>query len=396
MAFVFAEERPRTSRLAPLCLVALACVFARPALATVDSANVDLVSYYHVSDFYPWVADVWGYVDQQGREFALLCKGNGLLVIDCSDPANPILASSIDAPVSGDDMKDVKTWDHYAYACQEYGDIIIVDLADPYNAVQVGAIQQRDLCSPTPCGFPEDGGSHNVFIDDKGRLFVAGVHFRSVLIYDLNADPVHPTMLAAYSNDYNHDVYAEGGTLYACSPGGSENGWEIVDENVPTAPIVLSHFTYPGVGYAHSCWATDDLQWLITGDESSGGHLYVWDISDTGAPFAVAEYVTGPGNNSIHNVQVYGHLAYISYYDQGLRVLDISDPENPVEAGWYRDTAWDNSSCSFGIYRGIWGVYAQQPSRNIYISEMCGGGLYVMRYTGETAGVDPVETVGRI
>ena len=358
--------------------------------ATVDRSNVNLRSHYHVDDYFPWVADVWGYVDEAGREFALLCKGDGLLVIDCTDPSNPVLASSVPAPVTGSDMKDAKTWQHYAYACQEYGDIMIVDLSDPYNAVQVGEVPQRDLCYPSPCEFEPDGGAHNIFIDDLGRLFVAGVHFRSVLIYDLTADPTNPTLLHVYSNEYNHDIYAEGGRLYACSPGGPENGYEIVNATNPTAPVVLGHFTYPGLGYAHSCWVTDDRQWILTGDESSGGHLLVWNASDPSDVFPVAEYQTGPGNNSMHNVQIHGDLAYISYYEQGLRVLDISDPENPVEAGWYRDSEWDDTSCSFGIYRGLWGVYALQPSRNIYVSEMCGGGLYVLQYTGETAGAETV------
>lgn len=383
---------PRVSRIGMLGGVALAAVallsLAGASSATVDRANVNLVSHYHVDDAFPWVADVWGYVDEAGREFALLCKGDGLLVIDCTNPSNPVLASSVPAPVTGSDMKDVKTWQHYAYACQEYGDIMIVDLSDPYNAVQVGEVPQSDLCYPSPCDFEPDGGAHNLFIDDLGRLFVAGVHFRSVLIYDLTADPTDPTLLHAYSNEYNHDIYAKGGRLYTCSPGGSENGFEIVNATNPTAPVVLGHFTYPGLGYAHSCWVTDDRQWILTGDESAGGHLLIWDASDPASVFPVAEYETGPGDNSIHNVQIHGDYAYLAYYEQGLRVLDISDPENPIEAGWYKDSAWDNVSCSFSIYRGIWGVYAQQPSRNIYVSEMCGAGLYVLEYTGETAGVE--------
>lgn len=365
-------------------------VFSSAASATVDRSNVNLVSHFHVDDYFPWVADVWGYVDEAGREFALLCKGDGLLVIDCTDPANPVLASSVPAPVTGDDMKDVATWQHYAYACQEYGDIIIVDLSDPYDAVQVGAVPQGDLCYPSPCAFEPDGGSHNIFIDDLGRLFVAGVHFRSVLIYDLTADPTNPTLLHAYSNEYNHDIYAEGGRLYTCSPGGPENGFEIVDASTPTAPVVLGHFTYPTLRYAHSCLVTEDRQWMLTGDEGSNGHLFIWDTSDPAAAFPVAEYQTGPGNNSIHTFQIHGDLAYLAYYEQGLCVLDISDPENPVEVGWYRDTAWDNVSCSFGIYRGLWGVYAQQPSRNIYVSEMCGGGLYVLKYAPETTSAGAV------
>lgn len=377
-------------------LLALLLLLPGPARAVVDSLRVEIVGYFPVTDYDPWVADVWGYVDGQGREFALLPTGNKLLVLDCTNPANIIEASSIPSPVSSSDMKDVKTWSHYAYACHESGPVLIVDLQDPYHAQVVGEIPQGDLCSPTPCGFPQDGGSHNLFVDNHGLLQVAGVHYNGTLMYDLAVDPEDPPLVGIFGQGagggYVHDVYAEDDTLYTCR--GGTGYWDVVDIGDPATPHIISSFTYSGVGYAHSCWITPNKRYILTGDESAGGHLYIWDMTDPESVFPIAQYEAGAGDSSIHNMQVVGSHAYISYYDQGLRVLDISDPENPVEVGWYTDSAWDNGSCSFSIYRGIWGIYALQPSRNLYLSEMCGGGLYVARFLGDTSGAGDAASAG--
>ncbi|UCH60740.1 MAG: hypothetical protein JSV61_04480, partial [Anaerolineales bacterium] len=37
----------------------------------------------------------------------------------------------------------------------------------------------------------------------------------------------------------------------------------------------------------------------------------------------------------IFDVYLYENLAYIANYEAGLRVLDVSDPANPVEVGYF-------------------------------------------------------------
>ena len=47
-------------------------------------------------------------------------------------------------------------------------------------------------------------------------------------------------------------------------------------------------------------------------------------------------------NHSVHNIYIRPgtNLAIISYYVDGTRVIDISDPENPIEVGYYDTTGF--------------------------------------------------------
>ena len=375
-----------------LSLAALGA-FAATSSAAVESANVAGVGSFAVADYDPWVADLWGFQDGQGREFALLCSGNKLRVLDCTDPSNIVEASVVDQPVAGSDLKDVKVFGNYAYACQEFGDVLIVDISDPYEATQVGAIPQGEICWPTPCSFELNGGCHNIWIDERGYLFLVGVHFDSTLIYDLNVDPTSPPRVGSYNPGYIHDLFVRGGIGYVANPESDANEWELVDFSDILNPVRISGMSYAGVQYAHACWPTDDGNYLLTSDEAPDGHLWVFDISDPQNPFPVAEYEAGSGS-SIHNIVVVGDHAYISYYDQGLRVLDVSDPTNPIEVGHYWDDLWDDGSCSFSVYHGLWGVYAASPSGNIFVSEMCGGGLHVLDFTPANSSVPAGASLG--
>jgi hypothetical protein len=53
-----------------------------------------------------------------------------------------------------------------------------------------------------------------------------------------------------------------------------------------------------------------------------------------------------------HNVVVRGRYAYLSYYQAGLRVLDLEDPAQPVEVSFY-DTYPDAPTA---LFQGAWGV----------------------------------------
>jgi len=57
----------------------------------------------------------------------------------------------------------------------------------------------------------------------------------------------------------------------------------------------------------------------------------------------------------------------MSYYVDGTRVLDISDPVNPVEVGYFDTSDWT------GLYDGNWGTYAYLPSGYIISSDRANG-----------------------
>jgi hypothetical protein len=65
--------------------------------------------------------------------------------------------------------------------------------------------------------------------------------------------------------------------------------------------------------------------------------LRVIDISNPTNPVEIGSYDT-PGE--AFGVYVSGNFAYVADRDSGLRVIDISNPKNPVEIGFYDTPSW--------------------------------------------------------
>ena len=77
----------------------------------------------------------------------------------------------------------------------------------------------------------------------------------------------------------------------------------------------------------------------------------------------------GLGGFSAHNIIVRGNRAYISWYDDGIRVLDFSQPENIREiAAFVPD-----------VPASFWGIYVHQDL--VLGSDYLGAGLYILQLT---------------
>jgi len=122
----------------------------------------------------------------------------------------------------------------------------------------------------------------------------------------------------------------------------------------------------------HDCAVSYDENILLTADETAGGHVKIWDISDYDNINLLSEYMTH-ADHSMHNVYIRpeSNLAVLSYYVDGTRILDIADPENPVEVGYF-DTSEES-----GLFDGNWGTYAYLPS-GVIISTDRQNGLFML------------------
>ncbi|MCL1587574.1 MAG: hypothetical protein M3092_04075 [Actinomycetia bacterium] len=122
----------------------------------------------------------------------------------------------------------------------------------------------------------------------------------------------------------------------------------------------------------------------------------IWDYSDPTEPALASTFNTvcsadpvnpicdPAGTYSAHNVQVEttGNKvkAYISWYTDGILVLDISDPWNPVETARFVD-----ASTNDGEPNDFWGIYKEPNSPFIYGSDR-NGGLYTLKEQGSGSG----------
>jgi choice-of-anchor B domain-containing protein len=352
-------------RLASLLVsLSLAAVLpARPADAVPpQSFRVNLLKQI---DVHNGVNDCWGYRAPNGTEIAIYGHQTGTSFVNATDPANAALIATIPGPTSG--WRDMFTYSHYCYIVTEAGGtgtgLQIVDLADPLAPVLVTTYTANGFTS-----------SHNIFIDvEEGIAYAVGAApAGGMRILDLS-NPVSPVQLDYFTPYYIHDIYVADGVGYAGAI--SSGTLRILDLSDPSDPVTIATHSYPNAA-THNAWPNAALTHCATTDEIGGGHLRVWDITNLD-DIDLASTFAAPG--VVHDVRIRDDVAYLSYYTAGARIVDLWDPLEPVEIGYY-DTSTEN-----GGYEGDWGVFPFREGNVFYASDRQEG-LFILEFTGQRAG----------
>ncbi|MCD6067915.1 MAG: hypothetical protein K0S33_2741 [Bacteroidetes bacterium] len=318
-------------------------------------------------------ANICGYVDSTGKEYALVGVETGMSIVDVTDPDNPFELAAIPWPAGPNQIwKEIKVYKKYAYVTSEAGSgLQIVDLSNlpgttlPYHHW-------------TPSFGPNTLSSiHALHVDTtKGNIYLYGSNIgNSGALCASLADPYNPVYLGRYNVRYVHDGYVDNDTLY----GGEvfHGTCTIIDFTNKTSPQTISSFPTPG-NFTHNTWPSPDKKTLFTTDEVNNSFLTSYDISDLGNVTELDRLQTNPGSNSIvHNVHVRNDsFAVTSWYTEGFNIVDVSRPHNMIEVGKY-----DTYSGSLGDgFHGAWGVYPFLPSGTIVVSNI-EDGLHVLTPT---------------
>ena len=369
-------------------------------------SEVDLLAFLPVRDVGGtrgiMVSDVWGWVDPAtGREYAILGRFDGTSFVDVTDAANPVYLGNL--PLTDGAMpnlwRDMKVHADHAF--------IVADNAGRHGMQVFDLTRLRDVASP-PAEFDEDAlydefaSAHNIVINEEsGFAYVVGgsgggeTCAGALHMVDLS-DPTNPTFAGCYSDPstgnggsggYTHDSQC---VIYR-GPDEDYQGREVCFNASATAlgigdvtdkanPTPISSATYPNVAYSHQGWLTDDQSYFYLNDEldeltggAPGTRTLVWDVRDLDDPVLAREYVQdNPASD--HNLYVRGDYMYQSNYVSGLRIFDISDPENPEPVGFFDTTG----GLDVPGFAGSWSNYPFFPSGNIIVSSMREG-LFVLR-----------------
>ena len=324
--------------------------------------------------------DITGFY-QDEREFAVIGLQSGAAIVDITDPYNPFQIEIIEG--SSSTWRDLKYWDRHVYIGTEAEDgvkIVSVDNLD--EPVLVNTV--FDFVS-----------SHNIYIDSDGYLYVVGADDNDIWIYDLE-DPANPNLIGTWNLEnetssqagYCHDIEVYNNKLYCASI--YVGYFRIIDVSDKANPItILSHFTGTDGISTHDVAISEDENYLFTGDENLGGHIKAWDISDYNNINLIDEYQTENGEeHTSHNIYIKPgtNQLYVSYYADGTRIIDISNPYQLEEIAYY------DFSDTEGLYVSNWGVYPYLPSGNIISSDR-ELGLFVLSVGGISIIHDDVQDV---
>lgn len=175
----------------------------------------------------------------------------------------------------------------------------------------------------------------------------------------------------------------------------------------PTQPVFKGRTTYPASadGDAHASSYDEARRLLFTADEdfrkTSGpatekglGYLRVYDYANLAAPVQIGEYRTpnslgtdsqAAGDYTIHNPLVVGTEIYLSWYSDGIRIVDASDPTDLREVAYFVPPSANNpmKPSQRGVLSNapqVWGVAYDASTGLIYASDM-NSGLWILRRT---------------
>lgn len=315
------------------------------------------------------INDVWGYYDEiTGKEYALVGADYGFSIVDVSDVANPVELHKIPGGYSL--WRDVKVWGHYAYVVDDLAGegLLIVNLENLPDEITY------DYWEGDPALGVDITTAHNIYIDEKGFLYVFGAAYTltdGAIILDVNQTPADPIVAGAYDERYIHDGFVRGDTLFAAEI--NDGRVSIVDVSDKSNPTVLGFTNTPNF-FSHNCWVSDDGKSMFTTDEVNGAYLTAYDISDVEDIQELDRIQSSPGENPApHNSFVHGNYLFTSYYRDGLTIHDITHPSNMIQVGHY-----DSSPLSGGGFDGAWGTYPYLPSGAVLITDMQEG-LFIVQ-----------------
>ncbi|MFK7948113.1 MAG: choice-of-anchor B family protein [Saprospiraceae bacterium] len=317
--------------------------------------------------------DIWGYVDSTtGTEYAIIGLRNGTSVVSLADPTNPIQVAYVAGAVST--WRDIKTWGNYAYVTTDAGadGLTIIDLSNLPDSIT------STNWKPTLTVNNQSGTfnkAHNIWIDENGYAYISGANLGigGVMILDVHTTPGTPIYIGTTANNYSHDCYARGDTLYTADISAGE--FTIYDVADKTNPVFLGS-QQTDFSFAHNVWLSDDSQVLFTTDEKANAPVGAYDVSN---PSNIIELdlfkpIKTLGQGVIpHNVHVWNDYLVVSYYTDGLILVDGSRPSNLIEVGNF-----DTYLTSAGGFNGSWGAYPYLPSGKILVSDI-NSGLYVFQ-----------------
>ncbi len=348
--------------------------------------------------------DNWGWTDPaSGREYALVGRTDGTAFVDITDPVRPRYLGDLPMTrgANASAWRDIKTYHNYAF--------IVSDAAGPHG-MQVFDLTRLRKVTKTPTMFTEDAiydkinSAHNIVIDTAtgfayavgssggGETCGGGLH-----MIDIH-DPLHPAFAGCYANKrtgrgntgYTHDaqctVYHGADTRFdnhEICIGSNETAIDIADVTDKQHPVSLATATYPDVGYTHQAWLTEDQHYLYLDDEldemngkglaAQGTRTLIWDLSKLDDPVLIKQYL-GVSKSIDHNLYVKGNRVYQANYTSGLRILDITDPTNPHEVGFF-DTYPDGDPVEFD---GAWSNYPYFKSGTILVTSI-GQGMFLVK-----------------
>jgi hypothetical protein len=240
-------------------------------------------------------------------------EGNGLVILDTSDPAHLEEIGSLSLPAS---PRGIDVQGGLAYITSVHSDAVqLADVSDPFAPELLGSVT-------LPAG-PETVAAAGAYgyvpawdygEDDHGLYVVdASDPQAPVVVNRVELGSYPRNVILSETQDYAYVLDFQG-------------LW-VVDLSIPDAPIPTGFVTIPGE-VAHLGVRGDHVYVVSSASEypPDGDGLYMVNVSDPKDPWIEGEYT--PEGTPNYGVALWEHYAIVGTYGCGFAFIDISDPAN--------------------------------------------------------------------
>lgn len=325
----------------------------------------------------------WGWHDTlTGKEYGIAGSTTGTYFIDITNPYTPSVSAFISATASPGNWREMKTYKNYCYIVNDNGagttGLQIVDLSTLPSTVTLVS-QNMNLFRR----------GHACWVDGD-KLYVSGITYSNNTTSSLNvyslATPTAPVLLRELKQDYPtityvHDAFSRNDTVFASAAYQGLYVYKLTAANTFTQLGSLTN--YPGSGYNHATALTPDGKTLVMLDEVPVSLpikvLDVTNLSNIQVTAVVNQFTATTPHNPF---MVSNQYCFISAYQDGTQLWDISNPSAPVLAGYFdtypaaggNNNNWPTGSAN---YNGQWGLYPYLPSKNIFALDRQNGAFVI-------------------
>ncbi|NHJ49264.1 MAG: hypothetical protein FK733_15860, partial [Asgard group archaeon] len=261
----------------------------------------------------PQLEEVAHIADTGGDTFQAIADGDILFVMDMlaglklyniSDPINPTL---MDSYYDGGLAHDMHKVGDLLFMADHYDGLEIYNISNPFVITQLGTITDDG-----------DGEMDGVYVKDE-LAYIAEWHDSSwdwsMKIINVT-DPTSPVEITEYTDEDNEFArfFVRDNICYtACV----ESGFKILNVTNPNSIEEIASYN---LAYSWEFQVIDDLAYV-----TDGSGIRILDISALETPTSLDFY---NARRLCFGIEVIDDIAYIAEDEKGLRILNVSDPNN--------------------------------------------------------------------
>lgn len=290
---------------------------------------------------------------------------DGLFVYDVSDRAAPKKVAEV-AP-TGDVLYRSWVKGQTLYVSSYRSGVLIYDVSNPAAPKRLSSV---------PTTAVQGWG---LWVDGDRLYVMSPAPDGEVLIFDIS-QPTTPVLLARhYVEDSlvsEGQIPVEGAVvnnrLYL---GHWRYGLAVVDVSSPSEPVDVGHFGYDNAtSRAVAVGTIGDRTIAFESSEGWGSRIRALDVTDPANIAEVGRFEMRP-ESTVGGLTLVGSKLYVAHTQDGLRVLDMSNPSTPRQVAYYN--TWRESDAGRGrtFIDGLSGVkvpgdgyvYAAETSRGLLV-----------------------------